>query len=253
MDPEDIRFWLPPIEGKVPTPKTFIHTLTREQQADLHLATMEGVSEPPESLGPFLQDASHSFALLGRNSAFIRSGHISGKHNFKKCCLLFDGSRDEIYSRVREIVYMGEMVSLMGMPIGAWAIREFLEGHEFGVCPRFGDMPLRAELRIFSNGKIITHTQPYWPLKALTQGGAADAEAIHQKMTEASLAMAPIASTFALAAADAVNRAHGGGGSIRPGEEWSVDVLDTSQGPVVIDMARGDKSYRYCPSTGVQL
>lgn len=221
-----MSYWLPLLqEAKLPVPRTIMVPMSHETFRDVY-RVFDGLN---------LTDASNSFfdELLAATDAmgypcFLRTGLTSGKHNWESTCYLTDAAK--LKGHVISIVEYGEMACLMGLQCDWWAVREFLPTHPLGTCPHFGNMPLCREFRVFVEDGAISCWHPYWPMKALEQGGAASAETYERLSSMEGL---PDILTLASRVAAVV-----------PGS-WSVDLLETDRGWYVTDMAQAHESYHW--------
>lgn len=115
--------------------------------------------EPAPALDPLVEkliEAAKGFGF----PVFLRTGHGSGKHEWKDTC--FVASAGNMHAHVMGLLEWSEMVDMMGLPTETWVVREFLSlattFHAF-----YGGMPINKERRyFFENGKVVCQ-HPYWP------------------------------------------------------------------------------------------
>ena len=223
-----ISYWFPLIESAgLPVPRTITTRI------DFSLLPLLG-GETPAGFLDFV-DRLQGYAVAVGLPAFLRTGHGSGKHQFRECC--FVGSINCIPQRVLNLVEWSECVDFMGLPTNVWAVREYLPVHPLYHCTRFGGMPVVKELRLFVDGANVVYEAPYWPADALRQGEPDDpaweeSYAADHTWTGADLDEARRLASAAGAACGGI---------------WSVDVLTTERGLYVTDMAEAERSYGYKP------
>lgn len=165
---------------------------------------------------------------------FLRTDYTSGKHNWEKTCFVRDC--DRLSYHMFAIAEYSEVADIMGMPWDTWVVREMLPTLAMGRCPHYGNMPVCREFRVFVDGPEIICCHPYWPLFSLHQGGCDMTEEEHNELCSTGDALPDL-----LALASRAGAACGGA--------WSVDILDTTRGLFVTDMAEAHKSFHWpdCP------
>jgi hypothetical protein len=167
---------------------------------------------------------------------FLRTGHISGKHQWKDTCDLRDLSK--LQQHIDKLAELSEMADLLGLPSDVWVVRERLPVQPIAYLPLYGDMPLVKEMRAFIRGGKIQCLHPYWPENAIAQGLPPDqrykAPDLFQKLTP-SISEAAMVQITLERVARAFPEQHG----------WSVDLLGTRFGWYVTDMAVADRSFHY--------
>ncbi len=155
-----ITFWYPRLfRVGFPMPKTIIiHT-------DLPLIELVD-GEKVEGIDKFLMSLKEAIIEVG-NPAFLRTGHLSNKHDWKKSCFVtFKEAKDNLIQHIGNLVEMSAIATIDRMtPIDFWAVREFIETEPYFTYFA-GDMPITKERRYFvKNGKIECHHN-YWDRKA---------------------------------------------------------------------------------------
>jgi hypothetical protein len=226
MDKNCLSYWFPILQSVVPAnvPRTIIIPAPPDGLTSLL------VGQQPDEWPMFL------LALRGAGKAvgypcFLRSGHTSDKHSWDKTCYI--AKPEDFGSHVCSIVDFSECCSLIGLPYNVWAVREWLNGPIIGTAPRYCNMPVRREFRIFIRDGKIQCGHPYWPVDALLSGGCnedtmAQVEAMnHLGIDRQGLhyLVSKVATVF--------------------DGYWSVDCLWTNQGWFVTDMALGDDSWHW--------
>lgn len=155
--------WYPLVAPIVGTPATAIV----KAAADMAPLLYEGERDAPDISMEFHQlcdGIAKAADLLGGYPVFLRTGLMSGKHQWDRTCHL--PSEAAIESHVRAIVEYSELADIFGdRPTDIWVVRELLDTwpafHAFG-----GNMPITRERRyFFEDGKVIGH-HPYWPDEA---------------------------------------------------------------------------------------
>lgn len=229
IDKNDLAYWFPILAATgVKVPRTEI------LKTDFNLLILLD-GKRPNGFADFLESLGAAARRVGSYPIFLRSGHVSGKHEWKNTC--FVEKEDDLLQHVVNIIEYGEIASFIGLPVQTWAVREFLPlRHKFTA---FNGMPVANERRFFfRDGKVVCH-HPYWPidsirnpscdhwqeiLKDMSRGG--DGSYIHL-MTEM----------------ECVTKAFDG--------YWSLDWAQHDDGSwYAIDMALGDDSYHWagCPN-----
>ena len=118
----------------------------------------------------------------------------------------------------------------------AFAVREMLPTEPVAVLPRYGNMPLCREFRCFVDDGLVRCVHPYWPREAVTRGMIdvpADFDELYDSLNELSGPDESSVRQLASRAGEAVK------GS------WSVDILHTSKGWYVTDMAIARQSFHW--------
>lgn len=228
----NLSHWFPLIEAAgLPVPKTKIIQADEKVTADLWEAFDGKPGELP-AFSAFIEKMrveSEAFEA----PFFLRTGFFSGKHRFEECCLVTD--RSKLGQHIYNIAEFSEICGMFGeLPFDTWVLREYLPVTPVGYCPEYGNMPVVKEFRVFVNGDQPICIHPYWPLKALQQGGATgiDFEALCNTFGQT-----PELLQLACAAGKTV------------GGKWSVDILQTKRGWYITDMAEAQKSFHWegCP------
>jgi len=220
-----LSYWFPKLfAAGLPVPTTHLLSMPPEAFRDV-FRVFDG-EQTVGDLEAFAAKVKDAADRLGY-PCFLRTGQTSGKHDWENTCYISDP--ESIAQHIINIVEFSECVQLVGLDCSVWAVREFLPTKPLGVCPRYGNMPLCREIRFFVADGEVKCWHPYWPLKALEQGGAD--LALYDELA---------ATTYDGYAA-AVSLAHKAARAIEGA--WSVDVLETERGWYVTDMAEAEKSY----------
>ena len=241
-DPTALSNWFPKIrDAGLPVPETRLLTMTDE--AHLFLQSVVFGEPVPEhhrgAYSRFLQELGEAASEVGF-PCFLRTDYTSNKHDWKDAC--FVKTADDLDRQVSQIAFFSALADFAGLPFRNWAVRELLPTIPYGICPNFGDMPICKEFRFFVTDGKVDCFHPYWPLHALEQGGTPsnlDFEELCRLECEKNHGSdSDVLHTLAEMAGEAV------GGS------WSVDILETSRGWCVTDMAEAHKSYHWegCPN-----
>lgn len=225
IDKNCLSYWFPKIrDAGLPTPKTqVLHTESPLTQL------LDGVM-PPGFEG-FEYAIKEAAAEIGY-PCFLRTGHTSGKHDWKDTCYV--AAESDLIAHVMRLIEYSQMVDIFGLPCDVWAIRELLPvDYEMTA---FRDMPICKEFRCFVNNEQVLCHHPYWPLQALELGlrsrphdFSAKYERICSLRNEERCAILDLAS-------EAGKAVEG---------KWSVDLLHTRQGWYIIDMALAERSYHW--------
>ena len=213
IDRNSLDYWFPVLENAgLPVPKTSLIQMSEHAQFQASLLIGgDPLDGEPEELIKFFDVVTKAGSDMGY-PAFLRTGHTSGKHNWKKCCYLSQAS--DVPRNVCGIVEYSEMASIFGLPYHLWAVRELLPTKTYGYCPAFGNMPLAREFRVFINEHEVQCIHPYWPETALRQGRAVQTNPSAMNSLKDIDKIRDIASQVA---------------KLFDGY-WSVDILDTENG-----------------------
>lgn len=233
MDKNTLSYWFPKIKAAgLPVPETIILQMS-EAAWDGVRNGIDGENVTDAELTAcslFFAEIDSAAQRIGY-PVFLRTGHTSGKHSWENTCYL--KSEADIPRHVAEIALYSEMAGIIGLPWREWTVREMLPVKPYGMCPRYGNMPVVKEFRFFVDDGIIRCWHPYWPKDALDDGGATDIDyAMLCYMTN---------EPELRALAEAAGRA-------APGR-WSIDLLETERGWYITDMAESKLSYHdeSCP------
>lgn len=152
-----ISHWFPPVAAAgLPVPET------RIVRTDVDLfGALERAPEDETELKRFFTELAKAGDQVGW-PLFLRSGHFSGKHSWKRTCHV--PSRDDLGRHVAAIVEDGECSSIMGFPWDVWAVRRLLKTEP--AFHAFEDLPIGRERRYFVDGGNVLCSHPYWPADA---------------------------------------------------------------------------------------
>lgn len=224
-----LSYWFPLLEGSgLPVPKTRLVQMT-PSATDIICNLISGATTEPLENERFIADLKKAAEEISL-PCFLRTGHTSNKHRWNKTC--FVEHLDAIPAHVMELVEFSECADLVGLPWGVWAVREMLPTIPHGTCPRYGHMPVNKEFRFFVDDGAVRCWHPYWPEEALEEGGWT------QQSPE------EYASLCALDSFNTIADLAGRAGRAVPGS-WSIDILETSRGWYVTDMAPARRSFHW--------
>src|SRR3990167_2427173 len=149
----DLAAWYPLlVTTGVPTPRTRL-VRTRVELLDL----CDG--KTPAGFDGFIAKLRVAADSLGGAPIFLRTGHTSQKHGWRKTCYVAD--LDALPRHVAELTEFSAIADMLGLPTESWVGREFLELDARFVA--FDGMPVAAERRFFvAGGRVVCH-HPYWP------------------------------------------------------------------------------------------
>lgn len=212
-----LSYWYPKIVGVVPTPETIVCPTNVQMTA-----LFDG--KKPDGWDEFIGVLGRATDYFGY-PCFLRTGHTSGKHDWKDTC--FVPSREALESHVTALVEYSEMTSLIGLPYNVWVVRKMLPTKPLGTA--FKGMPICKEFRVFVRDGDIQCWHPYWPANAFKQGvpewyndlcelGEGDQRTVFYNAVKAGKAV---------------------------GGHWSVDLLKTNNGWYVTDMATAEDSWHW--------
>lgn len=233
IDRTALSYWFPLIEAAgLPVPRTKIFKMPADAQ-EVILAGFDGKKRGGSAFLDFARRVASETEDLG-SPLFLRTDHTSGKHDWDRTCFVPD--RAQLAAHMFAIAEYSEMAGIMGMPWDFWVAREMLPTMPFGCCPHYGNMPVCREFRVFVDGPEIICMHGYWPLDALRRGGFSMPHNAHAELFSAGNAAAGLRALASKAGAAC-------------GGIWSVDILETSRGWYVTDMAEAHKSFHWpnCP------
>ena len=229
-----LSYWFPLIKAAgLPVPETRIVKMPTDCQDDLWQA-FDG-KDGSGALKLFADQLASIGEELGY-PLFLRTDFTSCKHDWNKTCYV--SKREDVLAHIYNIAEKSELMDMMGgLKWDTWVLRELLPTTHKAVCPRYGDMPVCREFRLFVEGGEVKCFHPYWPEESLKQGGVkTDYELIAEMGLQGPDELAHL-TALAVKVSNAV-----------PGA-WSVDILETQRGWFVTDMAEAHKSFHWenCP------
>lgn len=230
QDRTALSYWFPRIEAAgLPVPRTIL--VEASEAAYLDLSAGINGEDGDGAAKSLVDDIGRAAEAIGF-PCFLRTDHTSNKHRWDETCFL--RRVEDIPRHVAALAEFSEMADIISLPYRTWVVREYLPITPFGRCPDYRNMPICREFRFFVDGGTIVCAHPYWPKRALEEGGA-PADLDYPALCE----MADERALRGLAAA--AGRAVGGA--------WSVDILETQRGYYVTDMAEAEKSFHWdgCP------
>lgn len=156
-DRNDLGSWFPRLaDSGVPVPRTEI-VRTGVDLTQL----LDGVM--PEGYGGFLTDLESAARRIGPPPYFLRTGHMSGKHGWRRTCYVEDVA--DLPAHIAALVELSELADILGLPTGTWAVRELLPLRASFAA--FDGMPVARELRAFFRDGRPLCLHPYWPEDAV--------------------------------------------------------------------------------------
>jgi hypothetical protein len=161
---------------------------------------------------------------------FLRTGHGSGKHDWRDTCCVRDIA--DARQHVLALVNWSQEVDMIGLPIAVWAARRMLDVVPFFVCAGYRDMPVVREWRFFIRDGVIECVHPYWPVGALRRGRP-NIELWQERLPDL---YAPTPDAARQIVEQAAPHFDG---------YWSMDVLEATDGYYVTDMAEGSRSWHW--------
>lgn len=232
-----LSYWFPLIQrAGLPVPRTEI------VRTDLPLGCLLDGYTPKDGWHTFLGELCEAAKQVGRRR-FLRTGHISGKHNWDHCCNL--RNVEYLPQHVANLVEWSHIVDMLGLPMDVWVVREMLDVEPLMHLPGYGNMPVVREYRVFvEDGKTLC-LHPYWPKGALLEG--VDQDSCRGGLVEIAYDLLchldPEMDEHCRFLAEWAVNAVGGG-------YWSVDILCARNSLYVTDMALGQDSYHWegCPA-----
>jgi hypothetical protein len=140
---------------------------------DVELWKLLVPSEEPAPIGyqAFLDDMEAAVARIGTKPIFLRTGHLSGKHDWQSTCFVEETNepfRAVLSRHITALTEWSEMVDMMGLPTKVWAVRELLPLHSLFTA--YNGMPIAREFRLFIEGGRVYCVHAYWPERAVEDG-----------------------------------------------------------------------------------
>lgn len=251
MNKNCLSYWFPKLlAAGAPVPRTEIV----RTDCDLLLLT-EG--KTPDGWSGFLADLNVAANKVaeGGTRVFLRTGQGSGKHDWKRTCDL-DFRTGSLPDHILALVEWSHLVSIFGLAHDVWVVREMLPVEPVATLPRYGDMPLVTEVRVFVRGGGIVCLHDYWPDGAIADGMECShgmphvgfGEDAEERCSRCAVIAADLFEKMSPSLDDAgpvhdlaiqVARAFEDDGA------WSVDLLKTTRGWFVTDMAVASQSYHW--------
>jgi len=229
-DRNNLAYWYPILaDTGVRTPKTEII-----ETGCYMLELLDG--KEPEGFDYLLGGLLNAADLVGGFPIFLRTGHTSGKHQWKYTCYV--ERPDDLGQHVADLVEASEFASIFGMPCETWAVREFLKLRSSFTA--YEGMPISVEVRSFIHDHQIVCRHNYWTHTALESGNPRDAD-WNRKWLEMSYMIGMFSSQIrpdVQCVADAFDG------------DWSVDFALADDGTAyAIDMALAKDSFHWpgCP------
>lgn len=231
-DRNDLAFWFPPLEqAGLRVPKTKI--VKYESPFDDLVDVLDG--REPHGFAALLDALATAGDELESWPCFLRTGHTSGKHSWNDCCYVEEAAA--LPAHVCSLVEESHM-GIPSLPTDTWVVRELIPTAPLFRCQGYRGFPVVREFRLFVRDASVEHMQPYWPEASIEDYGHPDNSDWRELLRSAGTIKPSdwrLIRTEALAAVAVV-----GGGY------WSVDFLNDSDGGWwLIDMAEGDRSFRY--------
>lgn len=239
-----LSHWFPVLrDAGLPVPGTEIvksdgclSSLLHGVEPDGFSALLDGISEAVRKI--------EQLSSCGNVPVFLRTGQVSGKHNWRECCCLMPD--DSVGDHVRSFVEWSAMVDFLGLPTDVWAVREMLPVSPIVYLKRYGGMPLVSEVRCFIDGGEVTCVHPYWPMDAIREGFSDDQVSAGLSADHCyKLAVAGCFSDGGLPLPDVMRLARDVACLFEGDGSWSVDILRTDRGFFVTDMADASMSFHW--------
>lgn len=171
----NLSFWFPLIEqAQVPVPRTIII----EHPHDL-MSVLDGV-EPEGGVFDALVEkiekaAREIYPAKGTDHAFfLRTGYLSGKHDWKDTCFVSTIDPDVIGYHIVALIEQSAMAGIMGLPYDTWVVRELLDTAPLFHCEWYGGFPVTREFRVFIRDGEVDAIYPYWGLPRVRMAGVVE-------------------------------------------------------------------------------
>lgn len=253
MDRNCLSYWFPKLQSAgLPVPRTEIV----RTEIDLTLL-LDG--KTPDGWESFITELQNAADKIGPCPWFFRTGLTSGKHDWRNTC--FIGYPGELEGHVWKLVEFSHLVDFFGLSHDVWCIREMLPTTPLASLGRYGGMSLVSELRCFIRGGEIVCCHPYWPEQSILEGLEPEMPAklppgkvidaaqwlrsgLHSENDRKKASDLFAASQVPI---DQTPQVHGLAKRVAEAfaddGDWSVDLLQTSRGWFVTDMAEAHRSF----------
>lgn len=212
-----LSFWYPMLKNMgLPTPKThIIHTTGFELVKMIDNYPIEEINW----LQKLIDEIGYYAEKVGY-PCFLRTGHTSNKHDWKDSCYIT--KKEDIHKNLYSLV---EMSAMADFPLDFFVVREMLETKPH--FNAFNGMPITKEVRCFIEKDKITVTK-YWPHEAFKDTEKKKVDSMYN-FTKEDIDTITSLLTFIHKSIDPI---------------WCVDLLETKDGWVVIDMSTITHSYK---------
>lgn len=225
-----LLYWYPKVNGLgIPKPKTEVIKLTENEKEGYYKGEGDcfGLDRLEKEVKRTVEE---NFSL----PIFLRTDEFSNKYLWKKSCYI--DNLDNLKENLFEIICGGKLADIMGLPIEAIVVREFIpmdtKFHAF-----HGEMPINPERRYFiKDGKVQCH-HPYWIEDAIEKGTPknklpANWRKIIREINAEAKDEVDILRGYSLIIASIMEN------------YWSIDFCKAKDGKwFLIDMAEGEKSW----------
>jgi len=223
-------YWYPHVlKLGIPTPKSKVIPFGRE----LTEAIIEENESPQvlDDLSVCVEDIA-DFANECGYPVFLKNSLFSGKHDWAGTCFIESEDTDILMNIANITSYWSTVANELAL---FFVVREMINTR--AAFTAFGGLPVTEEFRFFSKDGELVSYQPYWPADSIVEPDADDWEEKLKAMSV--LGKKDLAQLTAWA--NQVTASLTG--------EWSVDFLKGVDGNWwLIDMAEGEKSFRYNPN-----
>jgi hypothetical protein len=230
-----ISYWFPKLlKTGVPVPETVIID-TGTGIYDFYNLIDNQTPEIKEKLSNLINKIYNASLKVG-TPFFLRTGILSGKHEWKDTCFVPDNKASTLKNHIMHLVN-ASAIAFPGQPVDVWAVRNMIE--TIPVFTAFwGRMPITKERRFFiENGKIKGHI-PYWPKEAFEGEHTFKSSPKWEKAIERLSRMEEGEEFEAISIIEKLAPEFEGA--------WSVDLLASkNNGWIVTDMALAHMSYGY--------
>jgi len=228
--------WYPHVKDLIPSPKTVILPLTKDQVKHLFESTYE---DDPKPIKKDLEKAIIEKAREIGYPLFLRSDQSSCKHEWSETCYV--KKEADLLQHVRNlIVFHREADMFGGISLAALVFRKFLKLNSG--FKAFKGMPVSKERRYFVRDGQVCCRHSYWPIDAILFYGRKPPDdwkqllaAMNRESADEIEQLTAYALTFS---------------AQNPGF-WSVDFAQDEGGKWwLIDAARGEVSWhaKGCPN-----
>lgn len=162
-DKNALSFWFPQISDiGIPVPETEII------QVENDLGLVAELVDLPDDIRSDYMWVGMEISRIARQRfgypIFLRTGHLSAKHQWDKSCFVKSGA--DIRRAMFTLIETSQIAQICDpLPTDEWVVRRFIELETHFTA--FEGMPVAKEFRVFIRPGEVVCRHPYWPIEAL--------------------------------------------------------------------------------------
>mgnify|MGYP000335996289 CR=1 FL=1 len=219
IDENSMLYWYPKIKNlNIPQPRTEI------------VEVNESIFDLLDGKLPRNIDEIKRVARKIGYPLFMRTDHLSGKHEWKYTCYV--ETEKDLIPHISNLVESSAMAGIVGLPINALVFRELLKlDYAFKA---FNGLPIARERRVFIKDGNVQCIHAYWVEDAIRFWEAKEPEGWRKKLRELNTVTdeeVEILTEYAEIVGQEVKG------------YWSVDFAKSGEKWYLIDMAKGEDSW----------